>query len=170
MTKIDFSANIKKMDAIETKYQGYFFRSRLEARWAVFFEELDCKWTYEVQGFRLRKGDAAGYHTYLPDFYIEDIGTPWEDSTAIWIEIKGVMKKKSKEQCRLLAIESECPVLLIQGDPMDSEIMLYRKHTPTQEVSLSASRNGFNIVKVNTNESKALSNAKQKARSERFGT
>lgn len=28
------------MKAIETRYKGYRFRSRLEARWAVFFDAL----------------------------------------------------------------------------------------------------------------------------------
>ena len=28
------------MKIIETKYRGYHFRSRLEARWAVFFDEI----------------------------------------------------------------------------------------------------------------------------------
>ena len=32
-----------KIAAIETKYKGYRFRSRLEARWAVFFDALGIK-------------------------------------------------------------------------------------------------------------------------------
>jgi hypothetical protein len=31
------------MKAIETKYNKYLFRSRLEARWAVYFDSLDIK-------------------------------------------------------------------------------------------------------------------------------
>jgi nucleoside 2-deoxyribosyltransferase len=50
---------------IETFYQGYRFRSRLEARWAVFFDELGLKWSYEVQGFDI------GGERYLPDFVLE---------------------------------------------------------------------------------------------------
>lgn len=42
--------NIK---AIETSYKGYRFRSRLEARWAVFFDELGIKWEYEKEGYDL---------------------------------------------------------------------------------------------------------------------
>lgn len=37
--------------AIETKYKGYRFRSRLEARWAVFFDALGVRWEYEIEGF-----------------------------------------------------------------------------------------------------------------------
>lgn len=50
--------------AIETKYKGYRFRSRLEARWAVFFDAIDLQWEYELEGF-----NCDGI-CYLPDFYL----------------------------------------------------------------------------------------------------
>jgi hypothetical protein len=50
--------------AIETAYKGYRFRSRLEARWAVFFDALGIVWEYEKEGFELPSG------RYLPDFWI----------------------------------------------------------------------------------------------------
>lgn len=55
------------MKAIETSYGGYRFRSRLEARWAVFFDALGVKWGYEPEGYDL--GDAGWY---LPDFWLPD--------------------------------------------------------------------------------------------------
>ena len=51
--------------AIETEYNGYKFRSRLEARWAVFFDALGVFYEYEPEGFQI---DDSTY--YLPDFYI----------------------------------------------------------------------------------------------------
>jgi hypothetical protein len=33
--------------SIQTRYSGRYFRSRLEARWAVFFDALGLKWDYE---------------------------------------------------------------------------------------------------------------------------
>ena len=54
--------------AIETEYNGYRFRSRLEARWAVFFDEAGIKYRYEDEGFEV------GEMKYLPDFYLPDIG------------------------------------------------------------------------------------------------
>ena len=42
---------MSQIKAIETFYKGYHFRSRLEARWAVFFETLGIPWKYEVEGF-----------------------------------------------------------------------------------------------------------------------
>jgi len=49
--------------AIETKHKGYRFRSRLEARWAVFFDALELEWEYEKEGYETTNGK------YLPDFY-----------------------------------------------------------------------------------------------------
>jgi len=63
------------MKAIETRYKGYRFRSRLEARWAVFFDALGVRWEYERQGFDL---GSAG--CYLPDFFIPDMN--------LWVEVK----------------------------------------------------------------------------------
>jgi len=61
--------------AITTRYKGYNFRSRLEARWAVFFDHLKIRWDYEPEGFELGNGLR-----YLPDFWLPD----WK----IWVEIK----------------------------------------------------------------------------------
>ena len=61
--------------AIETRYKGYRFRSRLEARWAVFFDALGIEWEYEKEGYDL--GEAGWY---LPDF--------WLPSLKLYIEIK----------------------------------------------------------------------------------
>lgn len=56
--------------AIETIYQGYRFRSRLEARWAVYFDQLGHTWEYEPEGLHL---DGV---RYLPDFRVD--GDWWE--------------------------------------------------------------------------------------------
>lgn len=37
--------------AIDTRYRGYLFRSRLEARWAVYFDAIGLRWEYEREGF-----------------------------------------------------------------------------------------------------------------------
>lgn len=60
----------QSIQPIETLWKGYRFRSRLEARWAVFFETLGLNWEYESQGFELPDGSR-----YLPDFYLPDQGT-----------------------------------------------------------------------------------------------
>ena len=55
---------------IETVYNGYRFRSRLEARWAVFFDAAGIEYQYEPEGFELPSGNY-----YLPDFRIKCYGT-----------------------------------------------------------------------------------------------
>jgi hypothetical protein len=49
---------------LETEYRGCRFRSRTEARWAVFFETLGVPWQYEPEGYALPIGN------YLPDFLL----------------------------------------------------------------------------------------------------
>lgn len=61
--------------AIETTYRGFRFRSRLEARWAVFYHRLGVPFDYEPQGF------VIDGKPYLPDFWL-----PKQDC---WVEIKG---------------------------------------------------------------------------------
>lgn len=56
------------MTPIETRYKGYRFRSRLEARWAVFFDALGLRWEYEPEGFEL-----GGGVRYLPDFKLDGL-------------------------------------------------------------------------------------------------
>lgn len=51
--------------ALETGYKGYKFRSRTEARWAVFFDHLNYQWFYEHQGYAIPEEGQ-----YLPDFWI----------------------------------------------------------------------------------------------------
>jgi len=61
--------------AIETRYKGYRFRSRLEARWAVFFDALGLEWEYEKEGVVLPTDGP-----YLPDF--------WVQSWTCFVEVK----------------------------------------------------------------------------------
>jgi hypothetical protein len=56
---------LKMIQAIQTHYKGYWFRSRLEARYAVFMDWLGIEWTYELEGYKLPSG------CYLPDFYLK---------------------------------------------------------------------------------------------------
>ena len=67
--------------AIETRYAGYRFRSRLEARYAVFFDSLKIKWDYEPEGFELPSG------RYLPDFWLP---LPERPEWGYWVEIKAL--------------------------------------------------------------------------------
>lgn len=67
------------MKAIPTFYKGISFRSRLEARWAVFFDLLNLNYWYEPEQY-----DFGEYGQYIPDFYLPDLG--------VFVEIKGAYK------------------------------------------------------------------------------
>ena len=54
---------------IEQVYNGIKFRSRLEARWAIFFDSINLKYEYEPEGFKF-----DGYR-YVPDFYFPETKT-----------------------------------------------------------------------------------------------
>lgn len=64
-----------EIKAIETVYSGYRFRSRLEARWAVFFDAMGIEYQHEPEGFIL-----SNKQPYLPDFYLPTLG--------IYVEVK----------------------------------------------------------------------------------
>lgn len=77
---------------IETVYAGCRFRSRLEARWAVFFDSMGIRWEYEPQGFILSHG-----RYYLPDFYLPDC--------ASWVEVKGQLNEFDLYDLRVANLE-----------------------------------------------------------------
>lgn len=90
--------------AIQTRYKGYRFRSRLEARWAVFFDHLGIEWQYEPEGYDLSEyaewflGQKVGL--YLPDF--------WLPTERAWVEIKGALPEshflETIEECEMAAL------------------------------------------------------------------
>lgn len=91
------------MKAIETKYKGRFFRSRLEARWACYFDSLKIIYMYEPEGFTLSNGS-----NYLPDFFLPDHN--------LYVEIKPVDIWDTRWP--LFAAEVEYPgFLVLVGDP-----------------------------------------------------
>jgi hypothetical protein len=74
--------------AIETRYKGYRFRSRLEARWAVFFDHVGWNWKYEHQGYTIGWADECSQRNWLPDFEVE-IPLNYGMSNRFYVEVKG---------------------------------------------------------------------------------
>lgn len=94
------------MKAIDTEYNGYKFRSRLEARWAVFFDALGVKYEYEPQGFEFEDGTR-----YLPDF--------WLPEHEIWVEVKGQYPtEEEKRLCELLSEGTDKYVCVVCDFPL----------------------------------------------------
>lgn len=101
---------------IETTYRGHRFRSRTEARWAVFFDTLNIKWVYEPEGF-----DLNGIR-YLPDF--------WLDKMNCYIEIKGKDPDViEREKLVRLAASTNKSALMIIGQPGQERILGYVAHS-----------------------------------------
>ena len=78
------------INVIPTTYKGIQFRSRLEARWAVFFDTLGIEWEYEPERYEIgmlwtdpntEELDYSDMETYLPDFWLPEL--------KYWIEVKG---------------------------------------------------------------------------------
>lgn len=89
--------------AIPATYSGITFRSRLEARYAVLFDQLGVPWQYEADGRQL----ASGW--YLPDFRLPRAG--------LWVEIKPKAPTSLEvAKCRELCAATGNRVLLAYGD------------------------------------------------------
>mgnify|MGYP003612618201 FL=1 len=103
--------------AIPTEYKGYRFRSRLEARWAVFFDACRVKWEYEPEGFALPNGQF-----YLPDFLLH--GCDGRSPTGLYVEVKGKMTEADAEKILqfsgikdIQSYEIKNPILVVAGIP-----------------------------------------------------
>jgi hypothetical protein len=72
---------IKSIKPMETIYDGHRFRSRLEARWAFFFNAVGIKYVYEMDRYPL---PGASVPTYLPDFWL-----PYSKETSTWSKYRG---------------------------------------------------------------------------------
>lgn len=98
--------------AIETRYKGYRFRSRLEARWAVFFDALGLKWEYEPEGFELPSG------RYLPDFRVLYPGRDASETHHEWFECKGDLRTVTHaEWQKMIEFQQVKGLTVLDGTP-----------------------------------------------------
>lgn len=102
--------------AIETKYKGCKYRSRLEARWAVFFDQIGVKYEYEPEGFdftdvpHVDQYLAPGDRRYLPDFWLPSLNS--------YIEIKPLLVPVDDAAVtKAFLLSQKHEVLIIYGPP-----------------------------------------------------
>lgn len=89
---------------IQTRYHGCWFRSRLEARWAVFFDTMGAEWEYEPEGYRLN--DVC----YLPDFYLP--------TSELFVEVKPKAPDVyERNKAYLLSAATKSHVVIVAGIP-----------------------------------------------------
>jgi len=97
------------MQPIQTHYNGYHFRSRLEARVAIFLDNIGWKWRYELEGFEFSDGTR-----YLPDFLVID---PTTGAGLFYIEVKGQNPTPDDlHKAAELCTDSKLPVVFIVGE------------------------------------------------------
>ena len=96
--------------AINTRYAGHLFRSRLEARWAVFMDALGWQWDYEPEGF-----DLPHTGLYLPDFLVLNTGAI-DLPCPFWAEVKGTAPSIAEiNSLRELCCETNLPGTFLLG-------------------------------------------------------
>jgi hypothetical protein len=111
---------------IETRFNGQLYRSRHEARWAVFLTTLGEPFHYEAEGFELLPIGMADpqqtpSHVFCdaPLFYVPDF---WLPRVKQWIEIKPDLgtwgyDDLTVEKARRLAVHSGYAVIIVCGNP-----------------------------------------------------
>ena len=93
------------MEAVTTTYKDTRFKSRLEARWAVFFDRMQIEWYYEPFTYYFN-----GYQ-YTPDFVIDNTASAGE---AFDCEDPSCVFTKSEEWSGQLQVLEVKPLLDIE--------------------------------------------------------
>lgn len=124
--------------AIPTVYNGIEFRSRLEAKWAAFFDMVGWKWEYE----------PIDLNGYIPDFVIAGSRHP------IYVEIKPSLDATElQNDCQKARLATPGRRLLMLGGTIEYE----KKHVYVYDDSeygvlremRTETWNGFQCVRIN---------------------
>jgi hypothetical protein len=91
-TKVKYTIKAKP-----TKYRGVLFRSRLEAKWAAFFDNLKWHWEYE----------PCEFNGWFPDFAI------YGKTETIHVEVKPIVRFCQETSDKIDASGCNSSVLLI---------------------------------------------------------
>jgi hypothetical protein len=120
------TASTGQIPPTETIFDGVLYRSRLEARWAVFFRAAGLRYTYEPEPFFL--GRRLGW--YLPDFCIHEpfavlvaLGmrpaAEFKSGFAAYVEVKPTQPLPMEiAKARALASELGTVVVIVRDRPI----------------------------------------------------
>lgn len=97
---------------IETEYRNIRFRSRLEARWAVLFDEWGKRWEFEPEGY------SDGRTRYLPDFWLPDMDCFWEVKRDL-SSMEDQELDRALEKAQMLVEQSGKGCMISFGFPQD---------------------------------------------------
>ena len=97
--------------AIPSSYRGILFRSRLEIRWARFFDAIGVRWEYEPEGY------TDGTTSYLPDFWLPDVHSRAGDK-GLYFEVKPCRPTQDElTKAVMLACGTKKPVIIVERSP-----------------------------------------------------
>ena len=104
-----------QIQAKPTAYNGYLFRSKLEAKWAVFFDMLHIPYVYEPEAFVCFDGSQYTPDFYLPKSYLRD-----RNAKGVYLEIKPDYWQDETNFKRRIesAFFEKANLLLLRGDPL----------------------------------------------------
>jgi hypothetical protein len=131
---------------LQTIYHGQLFRSRTEARWAVFFDACGILYEYEKEGYDLSGIEVPGNaifdyeHNaympvvktmpngtcYLPDFWLPQVSLRSSKSDGLWFEVKG--REPTDHELELASALVLCtgdPVIIAVGPPEEDKKRMY---------------------------------------------
>jgi len=116
---------VKILQSRSTLYSGMWFRSRLEATWAAYFNTHDIRWEYEQRAFQFDDGTH-----YAPDF--------WLPESRAWFEVKGRLDEESRAKILNLAAHAgkRDELVILGGSPAGA---LFGEVTEAGEFNLGVS-------------------------------
>lgn len=107
---------MSEVSTIDTRYNGYRFRSRLEARWAIFFDQMGVTYLFEPEGFEL------GGVKYLPDFRLTEGVKVYGETDRllnVWAEVKPslILDEEDRQKLARFVQQTDSVALILSGDP-----------------------------------------------------
>lgn len=97
---------IDTVKPIQTAFDGCLFRSRLEARWAVFLKHTGIHYEYELEGYEIR-----GTGKYLPDFFLPQF------MHGSWVKVKSEQADLEIDKIIAVADYTGHPFIMLDGAP-----------------------------------------------------
>jgi len=132
-----------------TWYNNYYFRSKLEAKWAVFFDLMKIKWNYEPEQFTCKDGSQ-----YTPDFFLPDailregleiiepgdfdgVGATYKKrGPGVYFEIKPFSYITDHLYEERILSSMKMPLILFVGDPLEAVVNIHLWNGENKNIQL----------------------------------
>jgi hypothetical protein len=103
---------------VEIIYKGNKFRSKLDAKWAVFFDECGFKWEYNAKGF------GFGWEEYEPCFRLSNVDgrCGYKDDGILYV---AVINSKEIPPKGYNVPPVDCPIYVVGNIPYADDIYAF---------------------------------------------